>query len=72
MLGVNPLGKQIKSARKTSNQSVGIREQGSVLEKNNGVGLVKTDYFHFPPTNLSWKTAKSSGPLPSPMKLMAS
>jgi len=65
MLGVNPLGKQIKSARKTSNQSVGIREQGSVLEKNNGVGLVKTDYFHFalPPTELILENGERLGPI---------
>jgi homoserine O-acetyltransferase len=65
MLGVNPLGKQIKSARKTSNQSVGIREQGSVLEKNNGVGLVKTDYFHFalPPNELILENGERLGPI---------
>ncbi len=65
MLGVNPPGKQIKSARKTSNQSVGIREQSSVLEKNNGVGLVKTDYFHFalPPNELILENGEKLGPI---------
>jgi homoserine O-acetyltransferase len=65
MSEVNPFVKQIKRARATFNQSTDIPEQGLVLEKNNNLGMVKTDYFHFalPPNELILENGEKLGPI---------
>jgi homoserine O-acetyltransferase len=65
MSEVNLLAKQIKRARQTSNQRVDIPGQDFVLEKNDSVGMVKTDYFHFafPPNELILENGETLGPI---------
>ncbi len=59
------LAKQIKRARQTSHQRVGIPGQDFVLEKKASLGIVETKYFHFasPPDELILESGENLGPV---------
>ncbi len=61
---VNLLAQQFKRARQT-NQSVDIPGQDFVLEKNDSLGIVETNYFHFavPPDKLTLESGEKLGPV---------
>ena len=65
MSGLNLLAKKITGVKQVSDQSIDIPEQGLVLEKNNSVGIVKTDHFHFasPPNELILENGEKLGPI---------
>jgi homoserine O-acetyltransferase len=65
MSEVNLLSKQSKRARPTSNQRGDLPGQDFVLEKDDSVGDVKTDYFHFAfsPNGLVLESGEKLGPI---------
>src|SRR5512136_3012636 len=60
---VNLLAQQFKRARQTSNQRVDISGPDLVLEKNDSLGIVETNYFHFafPPNELVLESGEKLG-----------
>jgi homoserine O-acetyltransferase len=65
MSEVNLVAKQIKRARQISNQRVDIPGQDFVLEKNNSLGIVETNYFRyaFPPNEITLESGEKLGPI---------
>jgi homoserine O-acetyltransferase len=65
MSEVNLLSKQSKRARPTSNQRGDLPGQDFVLEKDDSVGDVKTDYFYFAfsPNELVLESGEKLGPI---------
>jgi homoserine O-acetyltransferase len=65
MSEVNLLSKQGKRARPTSNQRGDLPGQDFVLEKDDSVGDVKTDYLHFAfsPNELVLESGEKLGPI---------
>jgi homoserine O-acetyltransferase len=65
MSEVNLLSKQSKRARPTSNQRGDLPGQDFVLEKDDSVGDVKTDYLHFAfsPNELVLESGEKLGPI---------
>jgi homoserine O-acetyltransferase len=65
MSDVTLVAKQIKRARQISNQRVDIPGQDFVLEKNNSLGIVETNYFRFafPPNEITLESGVKLGPV---------
>ena len=65
MSGVNLLAKQIRRDGQTFQRSADIPRQAFVLEKDHGVGMVKTDYFQLAllPNELILENGEKLGPV---------